>query len=351
MSGNFSNRYNHFIAKMVVVHPSLIDRYVWLRMTARAAELVNAKFDVKAPRNFRMAADKYEWKRWDFFSAAKYFLKFKPETVAAIWSQWFRSPGFDPKFKPSVLLNLWLTVPLFVLAGDVPGEAAEAKEKRQKEAQAIIDTVVNLIGESNQDLTADLLRNMSVAGAVSFLEKTNAPPVLIVMRKVLPFEVTIKLLNALRNKNADRLFGFWLPRFPVEDAAKIKMKLLEIDRISIEEFRLKNEKLKYEHGELTHKIDGLQMKSEPARHEALLYEYKNKELVMQELLKKREAAQKAEKPQHEEEERQRQKGMDESISRLADSLASLLDEYRREKPDSATSTGGKQPAGGEGGGG
>ncbi len=315
----FSTWFRHFIANLVVTRPAMVDRYVWLRMTDRAAELLNAKFDIKAPRKFRIAKDDYEWKRWDFFNAAKYFFNFKAETVAAIYACWFKKPGFDPKFKPAVLLNLWLTVPTFVF---VPaGLSDERKETKIKEMQAKIDEVIGVIGESNPDLTADMLQNMSVAGAVQFLEKTNAPPLLMVMRKIMPFDVTIKLLNALRQKNPDR-FMFWLQRFPIDDVAKIKVKHLEIDRMAIEEYRLKNEIMKFKNGELAHE-------TEPYKQEAERVRFENEKMKFEAMVDRRKRGKEGE-GSIEEQQRERQANLEKSVADLARTLADIIRQYRQE---------------------
>lgn len=324
----FTSRIRHFIAKLVVTRPAMVDRYVWLRMTDRAADLLNAKFDIKAPRRLRMAKDDYEWKRWDFFGAAKYFFNFKPETVAAIFSSWYRRPGFDPKFKPSVLLNLWLTVPLFVLAPE--GLTEEEKKEKIGEMAQKVDEVVQLIGESNPDLTADLLQNMSVEGAVKFLEKTNAPPLLMVLRKILPFEVTVKLFNALRAKNTDR-FMYWLQRFPVEDVAKAKMRLLEIDRMAIEEYRLKNEIMKLKHGELAHQKEELGIANEPIKQEAERERFRNEALKYAAMVEKRERRKEAKEETIEEQQRERQANLETSVADLAKTLTDVIRQYRQEE--------------------
>ena len=326
-----TSRFRHYIAKLVVTRPAMVDRYVWLRMTPRAAELLNAKFDVKAPRNLRMAKDDYEWKRWDFFAAAKYFFNFKPETIAAVYTCWFNSPGFDPKFKPAVLLNLWLTVPTFVFAPD--GLSEERKKEEIKEMEAKIDQLIGVIGESNPDLTADLLQNMSVSGAVQFLEKTNAPPLLMVLRKILPFDVSVKLLNALRQKNPDR-YGFWLQKLPVEDVAKIKMKLLEVDRMAIEEFRLKNEIMKYKHGELNHKKEEYQIETEPIKQEAERVRFENDKMKFEAMLDKRRKRQEGE-DSIEEQQRERQANLEKSVAELAKTLTDVIKQYRQEEEEPA----------------
>ncbi len=328
----FTSRFRHYIAKLVVTRPTMVDRYVWLRMTDRAADLLNAKFDIKAPRKLRMAKDDYEWKRWDFFEAAKYFFNFKPETVAAIFSSWYSRPGFDPKFKPSVLMNLWLTVPLFVLAPG--GLTEEEKKKKIGEMEQKANDVVHLIGESNPDLTADLLQNMSVEGAVKFLEKTNAPPLLMVLRKILPFEVTVKLFNALRGKNPDR-FMFWLQRFPVEDVARAKMRLLEIDRMAIEEYRLKNEIMKFKNGELTHQEKEYQIETEPIKQKAERERFENERLKFSAMVEKRRRREEAKEDTIEEQQRERQANLEKSVADLAKTLTDIIRQYRQEEEEPA----------------
>lgn len=323
-----TSRFRHYIAKLVVTRPAMVDRYVWLRMTDRAAELLNAKFDIKAPRRLRIAKDDYEWKRWDFFAAAKYFFNFKAETVAAIYSRWFNTPGFDPKFKPSVLLNLWLTVPIFVFAPD--GLSEDQKKEKIKEMEAKIDEVIGVIGESNPDLTADLLQNMSVDAAVQFLEKTNAPPLLMVLRKILPFEVTVKLFNALRQKNHDR-FTYWIQRFPIEDVAKAKMRLLEIDRMAIEEYRLKNEIMKYELGDLSRRKEEYQIETEPFKQDAEQWQYKNDKIKFEEMVEKREKRRAEKEDSIEEQQRERQANLEKSVADLAKTLTDVINQYRQEE--------------------
>ena len=327
-----TSRFRHYIAKLVVTRPAMVDRYVWLRMTPRAAELLNAKFDVKAPRNLRMAKDDYEWKRWDFFAAAKYFFNFKPETIAAVYTCWFNSPGFDPKFKPSVLLNLWLTVPLFVLAP--PGLTDEQKEERHKEMEQKINDVVHTIGESNPDLTADLLRNMSVEAAVKFLEKTNAPPILMVLRKILPFEVTVKLLNVLRQTNPER-FKFWIQRFPIEDVAKAKMKLLEIDRMAIEEFKLENEKVRLQQGKAYSDMISLQKDNEPVKQDAERVRYINDRMKYESMIKKREKREEEKQDSIEAQQEERKANLEKSVAELAKTLTDVIKQYRQEEEEPA----------------
>lgn len=329
-------RIKHLFANYVVTRPTIIDRYVWLRRTERAAALLNAKFDKMMPRNFRMAANDYDKKKWDFFEAAKFFLDLKPETIVAIFSQWFVQPGFDPKFKPSVIMNLWLTLPLPALIPQ--GLEGEEKDNKIKELTKKIEDVAFIMGESNPDLVADFLQNMSVAGAISFLEKTGAPPIMMVFRKIIPFETTIKLLNALRGKNPDR-FVFWFQKFPIEDAAKIRMKLLEIDRMTIEEFKLKNEKMKFQNGELSHKKQSFELDVEQYKKDAEILRYKNETAKFQKQLKNREEADKSGMPQMEEEQRQRQASLEESVANLATTLNMLIKQYADE---------GKTPSGSKG---
>jgi len=339
-----TSRFRHYIAKLVVTRPAMVDRYVWLRMTPRAAELLNAKFDVKAPRQYRIAKDDYQWKRWDFFNAAKYFFNFKAETVVAIYTTWLKKPGFDPKFKPSVLMNLWLTIPEILSGGPPPKKEDfddEEEYKRKKEAfdkkfkpfEDKINEVVNVIGESTPDLTADLLQNMSVTAAVKFLKTTGAPPVLMVLRKILPFDVTVKLFNALRQADEGR-YKFWLQKFPVEDVAKVKMKLLEIDRMAIEEFRLKNEIMKYKHGELNHQKEEYQIETEPIKQEAERVRFENDKMKFEAMLDKRRKRQEGE-DSIEEQQRERQANLEKSVAELAKTLTDVIKQYRQEEEEPA----------------
>jgi hypothetical protein len=330
-----NDRFRNFLANLIV-RPATIDRYVWLRMPEKAATFLNQKFDIKAPRKLRLAANNYEWKRWDFLGAAKYFLILKPETAAAVFTCWFRSPGFDPKFKPSVLVNMWLTIPPMVMATQLSGES---KEDAIKRTEGRIGDTIDLVAQANPDLVADLLQNMSVMASVSFLEKVGWPPVLMALRRILPFEVTIKLLNALRGKNPDR-FTFWLTKFPIEDTAKIKRQLLEIDRVAVDEFKLKNEIMRYKHGELSHQMDEIRLTHMSERQEAEKLQAENDAIRLGAMLERRKARQEAGGPQMEEQQRRNRQSLEESVARLAGSLAEVIEhlanpEDRKESDRSA----------------
>ena len=152
-----------------------------------------------------------------------------------------------------------------------------------------------------------------------------------IMRTKVPFDTAVKLFYALRAKNPDR-YDFILMKNPADFVGKVKMKMIEIDQQVIHEYRLKNEVMKYNHGELNHRRDKVIIEqTEPIKQEAEQWKFKNEKLKFEDQVKRREQSRDKKEDGIEEAQRKRQQNIEESLSNLLQSIDRLVQRWNKER--------------------
>lgn len=200
---------------------NIVEFYIWLRMPAKAADLLDSKFEALAPKPVRIITGNYNAIKWDMMGACKFLLELKPESAVVVLNQWFKNPKFSSvSFRAGVILNMMLTVPPVAL-----GFKDKEDELNQKLGQ-----IVTFVATTNKDLLKNRFETGPINASLRILELVAAPPA------ILPFlandipELAPFFLFQLQNKNPDR-FQFLFEKLPVGKVREFTKKMNDIKRM------------------------------------------------------------------------------------------------------------------------